>query len=152
MNEEKARPAVPPVTAKKEYFLFYKPFGVLCQFSDREGRKSLAGFGPFPKDVYPVGRLDLASEGLVLLTNDGKLKHLLLEPRYGHPRTYVVQVEGLPSGAALADHRKGVIIEGTRTLPAGVRLLAREPDLAPRSVPVRYRKSVPTAGRSFTMW
>lgn len=151
MNEEKSRTAVPPVTVKKEYFLFYKPFGVLCQFSDREGRTTIAAFGPFPKDVYPVGRLDRDSEGLVLLTNDGELKHLLLEPRYGHPRTYLVQVEGSPRAGALEDLRKGVVIEGRRTLPAEVRLLSGESDLPPRSVPIRYRASVPTAWLELTL-
>ncbi len=132
------------------YFLFHKPFGVLCQFSRSEGKVTLSGFGPFPPDVYPAGRLDAESEGLVLLTNDGPLQHLLLNPRYGHPRTYLVQVERQPSPEAIRRLRSGVVIEGRRTLPAEVRLID-EPALAPRSVPVRFRKSVPTAWIEITL-
>ena len=127
------------------YFLFYKPYGVLCQFSDTEGRKTLKHFGPFPDEIYPVGRLDADSEGLVLLTNDGTLKHFLLEPKYGHSRTYLVQVEHVPTEESIDQLRKGVIIEGRTTKSADVRLLTEDPDLPPRPVPIRYRKNVPTA-------
>jgi 23S rRNA pseudouridine2457 synthase len=127
------------------YFLFYKPYGVLCQFSDTEGRKTLKHFGPFPDEIYPVGRLDADSEGLVLLTNDGELKHFLLEPKYDHSRTYLVQVEHVPTEGSLERLRKGVIIEGRKTKSADVRLLTEDPDLPPRPVPIRYRKNVPTA-------
>ena len=151
MNEEKPLSAVPPVTARRDYYLFYKPFGVLCQFSDTGGRPTIASYGPFPRDVYPAGRLDSDSEGLVLLTNDGRLKHLLLEPGRGHPRTYLVQVERVPGASALEKLRKGIVIGGRRTLPAGVRLLGREPDLPGRPVPVRYRKNVPTAWLELTL-
>ena len=133
------------------YFLFYKPYGVLCQFSDGEGRSTLKDFGPFPEDVYPVGRLDMDSEGLVLLTNDGRLQHLLLEPKYSHPRTYLAQVEHIPTEIALEQLRKGVMIEGKTTFPANVVLLAKEPDLLPREVPIRFRKNIPTAWLEITL-
>jgi 23S rRNA pseudouridine2457 synthase len=128
-----------------KYFILYKPFGVLCQFSGGENRKTLAAFGPFPKDVYSVGRLDTDSEGLIILTNDGALQHHLIEPKYGHPRTYLVQVENIPSQEALEPLRHGVLIEHRKTLPSEVTLLTEEPILPPRPVPIRYRKNIPTA-------
>jgi len=131
------------IRKKHRYFLFYKPYGVLCQFSPSEGKPTLAEYGPFPSDVYPAGRLDTDSEGLLLLTNDGAFKHRLLEPRYAHRRTYLVQVERVPGEDDLERLRQGVVIEKKRTLPAEVRLLASEPPLPPR--PVRYRARIPTA-------
>jgi 23S rRNA pseudouridine2457 synthase len=136
---------------KYSYFLLYKPFGVLCQFTGEPGRKTLKDFGPFPLDVYPVGRLDTDSEGLILLTNDGHTKHLLLEPRHGHKRTYLVQVERVPSQTELQVLRTGVIIEGLKTRPASVELLQSDPDLPPRDVPIRFRKNVPTAWLQMTL-
>jgi 23S rRNA pseudouridine2457 synthase len=133
------------------YFLFNKPYGVLCQFTDREGRKTLADFGPFPRDVYPVGRLDIDSEGLVLLTNDGPLKHRLLDPKFGHQRTYLAQIERVPTSEALEKLQGGVEIEGKRTIPAGVRLLKEEPRLFHRPVPIRYRRNIPTAWLEITL-
>lgn len=129
----------------------YKPFGVLCQFSAEGPNPTLAGFGPFPKDVYPVGRLDTDSEGLLLLTNDGELQHALLEPKFRHPRTYLVQVENIPGGDALSRLRSGVVIEGRATLPAEAELLAGEPALPPRERPIRYRKNIPTAWLQLTL-
>ncbi len=135
-------------TSRKEtkyrYLLFHKPYGVLCQFTDPAGRVTLSGFGPFPSGVYPTGRLDYDSEGLVLLTDDGALQHILLDPRYRHWRTYVVQVERIPDNAALERLHSGVVIEGEKTLPARVRRLEREPDFPERSVPIRFRKNIPT--------
>lgn len=136
---------------KPHYILLNKPFGVLCRFSSDEGKETLARYGPFPKDVYPAGRLDADSEGLVLLTNDGRLKHFLLEPRYGHPRTYLVQVEGCPTQEVLAKLTNGIFIQGRRTLPAAVRILGTEPDLPPRPFPIRFRKNVPTAWLQITL-
>lgn len=133
------------------YSIFYKPYGIICQFSDREGRNTLSHYGPFPPDVYSVGRLDADSEGLVLLTNDGKLKHFLLEPKYQHPRTYLVQVERVPTAETLNRLRSGVVIEKIKTLPTQVKLLTDEPILPERSVPIRFRKTVPTTWLEITL-
>lgn len=96
------------------------------------------------KGVYPVGRLDHDSEGLMLFTGDGALQHRLTDPKYAHPRTYWVQVEGVPDQAALQQLRNGVMVQGRRTLPALVHLLDGEPELPPRTPPIRFRKAVPT--------
>lgn len=136
---------------QRTYLLFYKPFGVLSQFTHEAGRKSLKDYGPFPRDVYPVGRLDADSEGLLLLTNDNIVKHRLTEPTFNHPRTYLVQVERVPSTEALDRLRKGVVIEGSKTKPAEVTLLNHEPDVPPRPVPIRFRKRVPTAWLEITI-
>lgn len=136
---------------KSIYILYYKPYGVLSQFTREAGHQSLADFGPFPSEVYPVGRLDADSEGLLILTNDNRLKQLLTEPRFNHPRTYAVQVERIPDESALEELRRGVTIEGKKTKPAEVRLLGQEPALAPRSVPIRFRKNVPTAWIEITL-
>lgn len=133
------------------YILFHKPYGVLSQFTSEHGHASLKDFGPFPADVYPVGRLDLDSEGLLLLTNDNALKHRLTDPKFEHPRTYLVQVERIPDSAALRKLRAGIVIEGKKTKPAEVRLLETEPALPPRSVPIRFRKNVPTAWIEITL-
>ena len=124
---------------------------MLCQFSDTEGRPTLADIGTFPNDVYPAGRLDMDSEGLVLLTNDGRLTHVLLDPRHQHPRMYLVQVERIPSGDALQQLCLGVVIEGVRTLPANAALRSEEPLLPPRIPPIRFRKNVPTAWLEITL-
>jgi len=127
---------------------FNKPFGVLCQFSgERDTLKNYISI----QDVYPVGRLDRDSEGLVLLTDDGELQHRLSDPRFGHPRTYWAQVEGIPEEKALRRLREGVTIQGYRTRPAQVRLLETEPALPPRHPPIRFRKSVPTAWIELTL-
>jgi 23S rRNA pseudouridine2457 synthase len=133
------------------YTLFYKPYGVLSQFTGQPGQKTLGHFGPFPRDVYPVGRLDADSEGLLLLTNDNELKRRMLDPRHGHPRTYLVQVEREPSLDSLARLREGIVVDGRRTRHAQVELLTREPDLPPRSKPIRFRKTVPTAWLRLTL-
>jgi 23S rRNA pseudouridine2457 synthase len=127
------------------YFLFYKPYNVLCQFTN-EGitRLTLKDYVSI-SGIYPVGRLDHDSEGLVLLTNDGKLQHYLSNPQFEHPRTYWTQVERVPDEAALTQLREGVVIQGYRTRPARVELLTEEPNLPPRDVPIRFRKNVPTA-------
>ncbi|RME75295.1 MAG: pseudouridine synthase [Chloroflexi bacterium] len=124
--------------------IFCKPYRVLCSFTDREGRSTLADYIDLP-DVYPAGRLDYDSEGLLLLTSDGKLAHLVTHPRFKLTKQYLVQVEHIPTGAALDELRRGVLVKGRRTRPADVELLSEEPDIFPRHPPIRYRKSVPTA-------
>jgi 23S rRNA pseudouridine2457 synthase len=133
------------------YYLFYKPYDVLSQFTDGFGRKTLNGFGPFPKDVYSVGRLDMDSEGLLLLTNDSEVNHRLTEPEFEHPRTYLVQVEGIPSLNALEQLERGVIIHGKNTKPVNARLLEHEPEIPARIPGIRYRKSIPTAWIEITL-
>jgi 23S rRNA pseudouridine2457 synthase len=127
------------------YLLFYKPYGVLTQFSDHSPnpRPTLKDYIPVP-DVYPVGRLDQDSEGLLLLTNHGQLQHRLSDPKFGHPRTYWAQVERIPNPDALQALQQGVVIQTYRTRPAQVQLLNQEPQLPPRDPPIRYRKQVST--------
>lgn len=134
---------------------FHKPFDVLSQFTQEEpGQRTLAEFG-LPAGVYPVGRLDRDSEGLLLLSNDGRFIKRVLDPRHGHPRTYLAQVERIPDAAALAALRAGVDIriggKVHRTLPCKADLVDGEPDLPPRDPPIRFRKSVPTAWMRLTL-
>jgi 23S rRNA pseudouridine2457 synthase len=133
------------------YILFYKPFNVLSQFSDENGKHTLADFMSLPKDIYPVGRLDYDSEGLLLLTNDNDIKHRFTDPNFDHPRTYLVQVERIPSEESLNQLRDGVMIEKKISKPATARLLEQEPELPPRPVPIRFRKTVPTAWIELTI-
>lgn len=138
------------------YFLLYKPFQVLSQFSPEGDKKTLADYCKnIPKDVYPVGRLDYDSEGLLLLTNDKKLTQQLLEPRYKHQRTYCVQVEGIFDTIAQKKMEQGVQINvGGKlytTLPAKVSMLAEEPELPERNPPIRFRKHIPTSWISVTL-
>ncbi|RUR79746.1 pseudouridine synthase [Chlorogloeopsis fritschii PCC 9212] len=133
------------MTNHYRYILFYKPYGVLSQFTqDTPTRRTLKDYIQVP-DVYPVGRLDWDSEGLLLLTNHGQLQHRLCDPRFGHERTYLVQVERIPDQAALKQLEAGVLIKDYRTRPAKVRLLSEEPSLSDRDPPIRFRKTVPTA-------
>ena len=121
-----------------------KPWGVLSRFTpDGSANRTLADFG-LPKGVYPVGRLDADSEGLLILSDDKALVDRLLSPRRAHHKTYWVQVERAPDDAALARLRAGVPLDGVRTRPAEARLID-EPTLPPRDPPIRFRKSVPTA-------
>jgi len=133
-----------PLDHACRYLVLNKPYGVLCAFTDPEGRPTLADFVDVA-DVYAAGRLDFDSEGLLLLTNDGWLIHRLSHPRYQHPKTYLAQVERVPTAEALDALRRGVMVQGRQTAPARVDLLRDEPELPPRSVPIRYRKNVPTA-------
>lgn len=135
----------------KLYIAFWKPYAVLTQFTvEGSDKQTLASFG-FPKDVYPIGRLDYDSEGLILLSDDAALNAALLRPERGHTRTYLAQVEHIPSEAALSKLRSGVVIEGRKTMPADAELLPEEPDLPPRPVPIRYRKNIPTAWLALTL-
>jgi pseudouridine synthase len=128
----------------------FKPYGVLCRFTDRAGRPTLADYVDVP-GVYPAGRLDKDSEGLLLLTDDGRLANLITHPRHKLPKVYLAQVENLPGAEALARLRTGVEIKGVKTRPAQAELLAAEPALPPRPVPIRYRKSIPTAWLRITL-
>ncbi len=132
------------------YLLFHKPYGVLSQFTDGEDRKTLKDYVSVP-DVYPVGRLDWDSEGLLLLTDDGRLQHRLSDPQYGHPRTYWVQVERIPDAQALEHLATGVKIQDYHTKPARVSLLPAAPALPLREPPIRDRQNIPTAWLELTL-
>ena len=141
----------PQSQGPSQYLIFHKPYDVLSQFTDRAGdRRTLKDYVPVP-GVYPVGRLDRDSEGLVLLTNDGPLQHRLSNPKYGHPRTYWVQVERIPNETALDQLRQGVMVQNQPTRPAEVQRFSGEPSLPPRYPPIRDRKTVPTCWLSLTL-
>jgi 23S rRNA pseudouridine2457 synthase len=145
------------------YLLFNKPYNVLSQFTDRNAADQATN-QPQPTDrgilkdyisvpnVYPVGRLDHDSEGLMLLTSDGPLQHRLSDPKFEHPRTYWVQVEHIPTAEALATLRKGgILIQNYRTRPTQVKLLSPDPSIPDRNPPIRSRKSIPTAWIEITL-
>ena len=123
--------------------VIHKPYGVLSKFTDPEGRPTLADYVDVPH-VYAAGRLDMDSEGLLLLTSDGGLASRLTSPSFKVPKTYFVQVERIPDETALGQLRDGVMVKGKRTRSARVELLSTEPTVYPRPVPIRFRKSVPT--------
>lgn len=132
--------------------LFNKPYGVLPQFTDAKSpspRSTLSDFIDVPR-VYPAGRLDLDSEGLLLLTDDGKLQARIADPKFKLPKTYWVQVEGEPSDAAINQLRKGVMLKDGITRPALVERID-PPDLWPRDPPVRFRKTVPDTWIALTI-
>ncbi|MFC4254861.1 pseudouridine synthase [Altererythrobacter xixiisoli] len=133
--------------------LFNKPYGVLCQFTDESTgpkRPTLADYIKRP-GVYPAGRLDLDSEGLLLLTDDGQLQARIANPRYKTPKTYLTQVEGDPQPGALESLRRGVKLKDGMTLPAEVKRIDPPADLWPRDPPVRFRKSVPDCWLQLTI-
>jgi 23S rRNA pseudouridine2457 synthase len=124
-------------------YLFNKPYGVLTQFTDRDGRPVLADYIDIPA-IYPAGRLDKDSEGLLLLTDDGKLQQAVSDPAFKLPKTYHVQVEGIPDDEALDKLRDGVELKDGMTGPARVsRIEGEPPGLWQRNPPVRYRASIP---------
>jgi len=125
--------------------VFHKPYGVLSQFTPEPGSsyRTLADFA-FPPEVYPIGRLDADSEGLLLLSNERDLTSNILDPTQGHARTYWVQVEGTPSTEALARLEGGVEIAGYVTRPCSARVLIPQPTVPPRIPPIRERKNIPT--------
>jgi len=122
---------------------FHKPYGVVSQFTpDGSPNRTLAEFG-FPPRVYPIGRLDADSEGLLLLSDEPELNERLLHPKRGHQRVYWAQVERIPSSETLAALERGVLVQGRKTLPCRARLLEPQPEMAPRVPPIRFRKNVP---------
>jgi len=134
------------------YLAFNKPYNVLCQFStpSESDKRTLAEFG-FPPDVYSIGRLDYDSEGLLILSDDARLNHSLLDPSHGHERSYFVQVENIPQPEQLKQLMSGVVIQGKKTLPCRVALLPAPPPLGEREVPIRFRASIPTAWIRLTL-
>lgn len=140
------------------YLIFNKPYNVLSQFTDTQAtensqpqRSTLKDFIPIP-EVYPVGRLDHDSEGLMLLTSHGELQHHLSHPKFAHPRTYWVQVENIPTDAALDQLRQGGLsIQNYLTRPTQVDRLDGTPDIPPRNPPIRSRQQIPTAWIKITL-
>ena len=129
--------------------LFNKPYGVISQFSKHEKHVSLADFIT-EKDFYPAGRLDHDSEGLLILTDEGKIQHCLSHPKHKQPKTYWVQVEGEITNSALSELEKGVTLKDGLTLPAKAKKI-EEPELWPRDPPVRYRAAIPTSWCELTI-
>ena len=136
------------------YYILYKPFQVLSQFSPQEGKATLKDIAPVAADIYPVGRLDFDSEGLIILTNDRHLTHRLLDPVFGHEREYWVQVEGTIGHHALRQLGSGVNItidhKPFTTRPADARIII-DPAVPERNPPIRYRAQIPTSWVSLTL-
>ncbi len=127
---------------KYHYYKIYKPFGVLSLFIDYKGRPTLKKLFDFPPNVYPIGRLDMDSEGLLILTDDKSLTDILLNPAFRHRREYLVQVEGIPKKSDIENLESGIVVKGRKTLPAEVEIIS-DPILPPRIPPIRFRKNIP---------
>jgi 23S rRNA pseudouridine2457 synthase len=143
------RPKSPISATKRKIILLNKPYNTLSQFTDDQQRPTLADFVSV-KNVYPAGRLDRDSEGLIILTNDGRLQAKLTQPKAKSPKTYWVQVEGIPDETALEQLRQGVVLKDGLTRPAIVTIIP-EPQIWERIPPVRYRATIPTTWLSITM-
>ncbi len=130
--------------------LFNKPYGVVCQFSTDGMHPTLKEFIPIP-DIYPAGRLDTDSEGLLILTDDGKLQQRISDPKHKWPKTYWVQVEGIPDQAALDQLKHGIDLGDCITRPAQAQLMAEPAELWPRDPPIRWRKNKPTQWLKLTL-
>ena len=137
------------------YFIIYKPYHVLTQFSSEDSKSTLKEYFDVPKDVYPVGRLDYDSEGLLILTNDASLNHRLLNPQYKHEREYWVQVEGSITKQAIDDLEKGVVIsidgKQHKTLPCKAYSFTEAPTVFERRPPIRFRKNIPVSWICLTL-
>lgn len=132
-----------------KYFIIYKPFNVLCQFTSQDGRQTLKDYFSVPNDIYPVGRLDYDSEGLLILTNDKKLNHSLLNPAFTHQREYWVQVDGIITQKAINQLQQEVdiVVNGKKycTRKCIAEIFEKEPIVYPRNPPIRVRKNIPTS-------
>jgi 23S rRNA pseudouridine2457 synthase len=123
---------------------FNKPYGVLSQFTEDGSRNRTLRQFNFRKEIYPIGRLDADSEGLLLLSDEPELNERLLHPRHAHEREYYAQVERIPGGDALRRMENGLLIQGKKTLPCIARIVEPKPELPSREPPIRFRKTVPT--------